>query len=1037
MVAWLQRHRPRAAAWLLPQVRFEALIGAAKDNDADKRRCDFLLPAPGSAPTAIEVDGSQHDTQKLVDARRDSLLAAAGVAVARVPAAQIAEGGADMDALAAAIDAMPRLDPGRHSNLVWAATHVHRLMLAVCEALASGALTGAHWHITLRDHTRCAARLIGPYLQTLDAFDMMWGDRTVAPQTVALICGTAETLWRRDSPCTYSTSAEPAPAASAAVEIVLDAASGPAGELPAPAAVPAVVVRSTWQPALMSDHLDALAHRRAAFAGVDAADADAALTQMLRAVFAKQQLQEGQREAILETLAGRDCAVLLPTGAGKSMIYQLAGLCMPGRTLVIDPLVALIEDQVASLERHGMDRAVGITSTQNRLDDAADAHFVFAVPERLQRQAFRDELTERAQVVPVNLAVIDEAHCVSEWGHDFRTAYLDFGNVLRRSCDGALGPPPLLALTGTASRAVLTDVLSQLGIENTHEHTLVRPVSFDRPELSYHVARTAPTDSMAVLRSQLRAMPARFGAPPAAFFEPTGRDGDTYSGIVFVTTVGGQRGLSDIIADIRNLAPTAVRYSGRPPKGVAWSEWNTEKKRSAESFKGNDAAVIVTTKAFGMGIDKANVRWVVHYGLPMSIEGYYQEVGRSGRDRRQAHCVLILTEHDPRRNRLRLNDDATGTQDQVPRSERDDIDTALWFHTRAFPPQHEEVQRVLRLYDQMASGHTELLLGSDDSSEDDDERALHRLAILGIINDYTLEGWGRSAKATVRQQHHQPADIADNLLTFVERSQPGRSAAVRAALNLPLPTPRVAVASCAEALIGFVYDTIERSRRRSLREMWLVASNAATGNPEVVRQRVLEYLTEGAASPKALELAERAEFAFADWIPVWESISSTEDAREWRAASARLLGSYPDHPGLLAARGLSEALLPDGDPVEFETNLRQAFQQAHESYGSTDDDIAATVQWMLDTLGSHPDNENPTPAAALAAHAKVPAPHSAAGVLAAACHIPAARAVTGPWLAANWQRSLALCAHHLTDTLHAAADLQQTYIDRQDTRTTP
>ena len=1036
LMTWAQTHHPAIARWLLPQVHLGALAGAVSE-DADRRRCDFLLAAPGSPPMVIEVDGAQHEEQKLVDEHRDRMLAAAGVAVVRVPVAEATALRAisAFDTLAGRPGAMPQDEPGPLSDMVWAACHTHRLMLAICEALASGLLSGAGWDITLQDHTQRAALLIGPYLALLDAFDAMWGDGTIAPQTVRFAHSDTETVWHRDLRCSYSVASAPMPAPAAAVSIVLDSGLGAAAALPEPGQTPAVVVRSSWLPALARDHMDAPPRRVAPFAAADPDDTSVALTQILRGVFAKHHFLEGQFEAVTETLAGRDCAVLLPTGAGKSMIYQIAGLCMPGRTLIVDPLVALIEDQILSLGRHGMDRAVGITASANRLGEAADAHFVFVAPERLQRQTFRDELTERGRVLPVNLAVIDEAHCVSEWGHDFRTAYLNFGKVLRRCCDGALGSPPLLALTGTASRAVLTDVLFQLGIVNTHEHTLVRPVSFDRPELSYHVTHATPADSQAALRGELRAMPSRFRMPAASFFEPTGRDSDTYSGIVFVTTVRGRRGLSAVIDDIRELAPTAVRYSGRAPKDVSWAEWNAEKAANADSFKGNDATVIVTTKAFGMGIDKSNVRWVVHYGLPMSIEGYYQEVGRSGRDRRQAHCVLIVTEHDSQRNRVRLNDEPPETTPKIRRSERDDIHTALWFHAQSFPPQQQELQRVLRLYDRLASGDTELPLGSGEDNDGDNERALHRLSILGVIDDYTLEGRGRSTKATTRRRDPRPADIADNLLSFVERSQPGRSSAVRSKLSTPHRTLRDAVDNCAAALIGLVYETIERSRRRSLREMWLIAADAATSDPEVIRQRVLEYLTEGDVSPVALQLAERTSFVFSDWIPAWESIASTEDAKEWRAAAARLLGSYPDHPGLLASRGLAEALLPNGDPAEFETNLRQAFQQAKDPYRATSADIVTTVEWMLRTLGSPPGNHLRSTVAALADDGRVPPPHAAAGVLAAVHDIPDARASTGRWLAANWQKSPALGIHHLADTLESVASLQERFIARHNTRT--
>ena len=416
------------------------------------------------------------------------------------------------------------------------------------------------------------------------------------------------------------------------------------------------MVRSTGVPVLMRDEFQVEYDREESFAAadIDVEARRAALETVLRAVFAKERLLEGQFEAISSVLAGRDCAVLLPTGAGKSMIYQLAGLCLPGRTLVVDPLVALIEDQADGLRAHGVDRVLGI-SANSLARDARGAYFVFVTPERFQRQTFRNDLIAGADVEPVNLAVVDEAHCVSEWGHDFRPAYLNFGKTLRTTCKGRLGVPPLLALTGTASRAVLTDVLFQLGIVDDHENAIVRPASFDRAELSYDVLRCSADDSDATLRRVLAAMPGRFSAVAATFFEPTG-DEDTYSGIVFVPTVNGWHGLNDTMRVVTASARAAVPFAGAgtPPKGTDSSEWERRRRESTVAFKQNRAPVIVTTKAFGMGIDKPNIRWTVHYGLPGSIESFYQEVGRSGRDRRQARNVLILSESDRERSRRLL-----------------------------------------------------------------------------------------------------------------------------------------------------------------------------------------------------------------------------------------------------------------------------------------------------------------------------------------------------------------------------------------------
>ena len=1013
LVRLVNDFQPGAARWLLPQPSLDALLASGRSNgsantryDMDMgkgRRCDFLFVAPTGRPVIIEVDGGQHSEQKAVDTQRDRQLKTVGIDTIRIPTRQLSIGGGE------GIDALRRLVTGAPTPslslepLIWAPVQTHRLMLGLCEAVTGGFLTGDRWNVSVSDPTGLAVELIGPYLEMMDALDVMWGEQTVAPREATFRCGDRVVQWRRTAPAHYRKVPDTAHMGPAQATIILDAAGLPSEPMPEVGSNPnMVVVRSTTLPFPIR-YFNWVDTRPEPFVDATQEHIAAAVNTLLRGVFAKPALREGQFEAIVEVLSGRDCVALLPTGAGKSLIYQFAGLCQPGRTLVIDPLVALIDDQMEMLREYGITRTVGIAHKKGDLADAADAYFVFVSPERLQRQPFRDELTEQAQVAPVNLVVVDEAHCVSEWGHDFRPSYLNFGKVLRDTCAGALGTPPLLALTGTASRAVLTDTMFQLGIGLVTENTVVRPISFDRPELSYRVVQTKPSDSAATLRGELQGLAGKFKVNPSVFPHPTGRSSDTYSGVVFVPTVNGYHGIERTVKQVRKVFPSVTYYSGGPPNKVPAWEWDSRKTRNAESFKENQATAIVTTKAFGMGIDKPNIRWVVHYGLPLSIEAYYQEVGRAGRDRRAAHCVLVFTEKDSARTQELLSDSNPVASQLNGSSKRDDIDQALWFHRQGFPPMETELRHLVEVFDMLNTGDTKIPLSSNTDSKkpdtDSKKRALHRLSILNTVTDYCLEGKYPNENAVVEYANPTADNIADGLLRFVERSQPGRLTSVREQLQLPYQSTRAALEECGSLLIGLVYDTIEKSRRRSLREMSLVASSAEGGDGETLRQRVLEYLTEGDIFPLVSELAERPVFVFEHWTETWAEIATENDLREWRAATARLLGSYPTHPGLLISRGLTEMLLPNGDIEEAERNLGQGLAYARKQYSVAETHLQNATRWLLGVLAGETD----LPIGELVRNGTATPADLTASVVAAGQRTPCTKPIVDEWLARHWK----------------------------------
>ena len=347
-----------------------------------------------------------------------------------------------------------------------------------------------------------------------------------------------------------------------------------------------------------------------------------AALEALTRYFGYDSFRPGQQGIVEALLAGRDVLGVMPTGAGKSVCYQIPAALSPGATLVISPLISLMRDQVDALNDLGLPAAF-INTTQTSDEQAmvfaqaaaGQIKLLYVAPERLETGRFRDF----AARTPISLIAVDEAHCVSQWGQDFRSSYLGIGDFIA----GLPQRPPVGAFTATATERVRRDIVGLLGLRNP----AVTVTGFDRPNLYFDVVKLETKYKAAWV--------ARYVA-----------DHPDESGIVYCATRKTTEALADTLNQMGH--PAVAYHGGMSPdaREVAQRDFITDK-----------VPVVVATNAFGMGIDKSNVRYVIHHNLPESIEAYYQEAGRAGRDGEPSRCTLLWNESDIVTRRRLLDND--------------------------------------------------------------------------------------------------------------------------------------------------------------------------------------------------------------------------------------------------------------------------------------------------------------------------------------------------------------------------------------------
>lgn len=382
----------------------------------------------------------------------------------------------------------------------------------------------------------------------------------------------------------------------------------------------------------------ALLHLETMTQAVDSADSvDPSALEALNRYFGYDSFRPGQPGIVSAILAGHDVLGVMPTGAGKSICYQIPAAILPGVAIVISPLISLMRDQVDALNDVGLPAAfINTTQTPDEQDLvfaqalSGQIKLLYVAPERLETERFRNFAVR----VPISLVAVDEAHCVSQWGQDFRSSYLGIGEFIA----GLPTRPTVAAFTATATEHVRRDIVSILGLHTPS----ITVTGFDRPNLYFDVISMPRKDKASWVASYIASHPDESGIVYCATRKETEALAESLNSAVAELRAAGS-------ADVSDIGTIAVAYHG----GMSADA----REKAQRDFVTDRVPVVVATNAFGMGIDKSNVRFVIHHNMPESIEAYYQEAGRAGRDGEPSRCTLLWNESDIVTRRRLLDSD--------------------------------------------------------------------------------------------------------------------------------------------------------------------------------------------------------------------------------------------------------------------------------------------------------------------------------------------------------------------------------------------
>jgi len=692
---------------------------------------------------------------------------------------------------------------------------------------------------------------------------------------------------------------------------------------------------------------------------------------LLKYVFHFDSFREGQLESLKRILLKKDTITLLPTGSGKSLIFQLATLISPGITIVIAPIKSLMHDQVQNLEKKGINRAIAISSDIETHDEKNEIYslirngqylFLYIAPERFLIDRFRTVLLDFSKKLSISLIVIDEAHCVSEWGHDFRPAYLTVGKNSRYYCKNSDGLiPPLIALTGTASENVILDIKEDLEIKD--DDSIISPETFDRQELNFTILKCESDMKYNIVKNLIQeVIPSKFQTESILTL-----NGDsTKSGIIFcpftTNNENNPRGVRFYIEKLRNdFGNVCKPYYAKEELRLA----------NANDFKENNFPLLVATKGYGMGIDKPNIRYIIHVNLPPSIEAFYQEAGRAGRDGNQAECFIIYSTDvdNPDTNTLLNLDTSLKDLRKVcnKRSKWDDVRSLFHFHINNFKGKDLELKIINEIIEEIDELNKEYHPYSSKFNNIDKniklkeplkakQKAIFRLTAIGVVSNYSIDY--ASGEFNLHITKVQKKIIIDKYTNYVKKYNRLRAKEEKKKLlSKNKSSTKEFVMYCCKLLLDYVYDYYEKGRRQAMSTMLFNLEETINqeNQDKIFRETICNYFKRtyskqliNIANAKDLSSTLYAIREIIEGAPEIDSyIKPISDYKSLFSQISRVMEDFPESLGLYLLRSYARVRINEEKIGLIIYDINQFLRLSFEEYHLKKEEVYETIYWLL------------------------------------------------------------------------------------------